>query len=133
MKIKLLNENARVPTRGTDDAAGFDLYAALDQPIKIGEGETKLIPTGIALEIPKGYFGAIFPRSGFATKRGLRLANCVAVIDSDYRGPVQVPLYRDVKHDTLTAGSFFSYIQSPEMETALRSLLFSPIMYLTLK
>ena len=93
MKIKLLNKNAKVPFRGSDMAAGYDLYSA--EEIVIPVGECKLISTGIALEIPNDYFGGIFPRSGTAVKRGLRLANCVGVIDADYRGEVKVPLYND--------------------------------------
>lgn len=96
MKIKLLNEFAKVPTRGSEYAAGYDLYAAFKEPLlKISPGSTVVIDTGIAVAIPDGYFGAIFARSGLATKQGLRPANCVGVIDSDYRGPVKVALHND--------------------------------------
>lgn len=77
MKIKLLNNLAKVPTRGSEDAAGFDLYAAINYNIEIRPNEVVKIDTGISIEIPKGYFGAIFARSGLATKQGLRPANCV--------------------------------------------------------
>ena len=91
MKIKLLNENAKVPFRGSDMAAGYDLYSA--EEIVIPVGECKLISTGIALEVPNNYFGGIFPRSGTAVKRGLRLANCVGVIDADYKDTIKCALY----------------------------------------
>ena len=121
MKVKLLCPNARIPTKGTEDSAGYDLYAALNESIIIHEGETKLIPTGIAIEIPKGYFGAIFPRSGLAAKRGLRLANCVAVIDSDYRGMVQVPLHKDTtKESIMTANIFMSMGNSDTIQNGDR-------------
>lgn len=93
MKIKLLTDTARVPTRGSAGAAGYDLYA--DGAYDIAPGGMVKVSTGIATEIPEGMFGAIYPRSGIATKQGLRLANCVAVIDSDYRGEWLVPLYND--------------------------------------
>lgn len=93
--IKALSGYAVLPTRGTADSAGMDLYAAIQDTLTITPHETKMIPTGLAMEIPDGYFGAIYPRSGLSTKRGLRLANCVAVIDSDYRGEVGVPLHND--------------------------------------
>lgn len=93
MKIKLLSENAKIPYRGSDSAAGYDLYSAEEKYIQ--PGECQLINTDLAFEIPEGYFGAIFARSGTAVKRGLRLANSVAVIDSDYRGNVKVALYND--------------------------------------
>ena len=93
MKIKLLSDKAMIPYRGSEEAAGYDLYSI--DSVDINPGECKLISTGIAIQLPSGYFGAIFPRSGTAVKRGLRLANCVGVIDSDYRGEIKVPLYND--------------------------------------
>ena len=93
VKIKKLTETAKIPTRGSEYAAGYDLYA--DEDAEIAPGQTKLISTGIAVEIPGGYFGGIYARSGLATKQGLRPANCVGVIDSDYRGPVGVALHND--------------------------------------
>lgn len=93
MRIKRLYENAKIPIRTTPSAAGYDLFATTDAVIK--PHETVLIGTGWAIEIPTGYFGAIFARSGLATKEGLRPANCVGVIDSDYRGEVKVALHND--------------------------------------
>ena len=93
MKIKLLDENATVPTYGTEDAAGADLYSASLEQIFINPGKTVFIKTGIAMEIPKGYVGLIFARSSVATKRGLAPANKVGVLDADYRGEVMVALY----------------------------------------
>lgn len=93
MKIKLVSQNAIVPTYGSKCAAGMDLYSS--DTYSIAPGETVLVHTGISMEIPDGYFGAIYPRSGLATKRGLRLANCVGVVDSDYRGEILVALYND--------------------------------------
>ena len=93
VKIKKLNENAIIPSKGTDSAAGYDLYA-LDSAV-IPNGETVFVHTGIAVEIPEGYFGAIYARSGLACKHGLRPANCVGVIDSDYRGEIMVALHND--------------------------------------
>lgn len=93
MKIKLVSPNAVVPTYGSKCAAGMDLYSS--DTYSIAPGETVLVHTGISMEIPDGYFGAIYPRSGLATKRGLRLANCVGVVDSDYRGEIMVALYND--------------------------------------
>ncbi len=97
VNIRLLNDNAKVPKKGTEYSAGYDLYSVSDTEIK--SGETKLVSTGIAAEIPNGYFGGVFARSGLAVKEGLRPANCVAVIDSDYRGEIKVPLYNDSKED----------------------------------
>ena len=95
MRIKLLNDLAKVPTRGSTEAAGYDLYAALTDPVTIYPGTCEAITTGLSMEIPEGFFGAIFARSGLATKRGLRPANCVGVVDSDYRGEVIVALHND--------------------------------------
>ena len=93
MKIKRLKENAVLPTKGSQYAAGYDLYST--ETVTIRPHETVMIDTGLAMEIPMGYFGAIFARSGLATKQGLRPANCVGVIDSDYRGPIKVALHND--------------------------------------
>lgn len=95
INIKLLNENAKVPTRGSEYAAGYDLYAAADYDIEIAPHSTVKIGTGISVELPNGTFGAIFARSGLATKKGLRPANCVGVCDSDYRGEYIVPMHND--------------------------------------
>lgn len=93
MKIKKLNENAVIPTYGTEYSAGADLYACTDEDITINPGETELIKTGIAIEIPVGYAGFIYARSGLASKKGLAPANKVGVIDADYRGEIMVALY----------------------------------------
>ncbi len=100
VKLKKLNENAKIPTRGSACAAGYDLYACLDtDKIVIEPHQTIKISTGIALEIPEGYFSAIYARSGLATKMGLRPANCVGVIDSDYRGEYIVPIHNDTNEE----------------------------------
>ncbi len=88
-----LNEKAVKPTYGSQFAAGADLYACEGGEVTIGAGETKLIHTGLALEIPEGYAGLIYARSGIATKRGLAPANKVGVIDADYRGEIMVSLH----------------------------------------
>lgn len=92
-KIVKRFEDSIIPTRGSASAAGLDLYAHDQATIK--PGETVKIDTGISIELPAGTFGAIFARSGLATKQGLRPANCVGVVDADYRGPVIVALHND--------------------------------------
>ena len=91
--VKKLNPNARLPECGSEYAAGADLYACLDQPVTILTGQTVLIATGIGMEIPVGYAGLVYARSGLASKRGLAPANKVGVIDPDYRGEIFVPLH----------------------------------------
>ena len=98
VNIKKLNENATIPTRGSEYSAGMDLYACITEPITIQPHETVKIETGLAIELPHNYFGAIFARSGLATKQGLRPANCTAVIDEDYRGNWIVPLHNDTDY-----------------------------------
>lgn len=93
IKVKKLKENAKLPFYGTEFSAGADLCACLDAPLTILPGETKLISLGISLEIPAGYAGLVYARSGLATKRNLAPANKVGVIDSDYRGEFFVPLH----------------------------------------
>lgn len=95
IKVKKLNENAKIPTRGSEYAAGYDLYACLDNTVTIRPNETVKIGTGLSMELPDGYFGGIYARSGLATKQGLRPANCVGVCDSDYRGEYIVALHND--------------------------------------
>ena len=95
MKIKLLSNLATIPTHGSEYAAGYDLYAAIPETTIIPAHKTEKIPTDIAMEIPKGFAGLIMARSGLATKEGLRPANCVGLIDSDYRGNVIVALHND--------------------------------------
>jgi dUTP pyrophosphatase len=99
IRYKRLNDLAKVPTRGSEYAAGYDLYAATDREISLFPHTTQLIGVGLAFELPDGYFGAVYARSGLASKKGLRPANCVGVVDSDYRGEVMVALYNDSGFD----------------------------------
>ena len=93
MNIKKLDPRAIIPTYATKYSAGADIYAVVDTPIVIRPGETKMIQTGLSLEIPNGYVGLIYARSGLASKNGIAPANKVGVIDSDYRGELMVALY----------------------------------------
>ena len=93
MNIKKLNDNARIPTYGSEFAAGADLYACIENDITIEPTETVLIHTGLAMQIPEGLVGLIYARSGLASKKGLAPANKVGVIDSDYRGEIMVALH----------------------------------------
>ena len=93
VNIKKLNDKAVVPTYGSEFSAGADLYACIDEPITIEAGKTVLVHTGIAMEIPVGYVGLVFARSGLASKKGLAPANKVGVIDADYRGEIMVALH----------------------------------------
>lgn len=95
IKIKKLKDYAKMPTRGSEYSAGYDLCACVEKQVKIKPGEVAKIGTGLAMELPEGYFGAIFARSGLATKQGLRPANCVGVCDEDYRNEYIVALYND--------------------------------------
>ena len=99
IEIKRLNEYAKIPTRGSAQAAGYDLYAAIPEAVTIKPHTTEKIGTGLAIAVPDGYFGAIFARSGLASKQGLRPANCVGVADSDYRGEYIVALHNDTDED----------------------------------
>lgn len=103
VRVKKLDENATLPTYGTEFSAGADLYALAAETI--APGETKLIHTGIAMEIPEGFGGFLYARSGLATKRGLAPANKVGVIDADYRGEIMVALHNhSAKAETVEAG-----------------------------
>lgn len=93
VSLKKLNDRAVVPTYGSPFSAGGDLYSAEESEVVIGPGKTAMIGTGLVMEIPEGYVGLIYARSGLATKRGLAPANKVGVIDSDYRGEIKVALY----------------------------------------
>lgn len=93
VNIKKLNPKATVPSYGSEYAAGADLYACLDGDVVIAPHATVVIPTGIAIELPVGYAGLIYARSGLATKKGLAPANKVGVVDCDYRGEVKVALH----------------------------------------
>ena len=103
--VKKLDPNAILPTYGSVEAAGADLYACLTEPITVEPGETAWVSTGLAMEIPRGCAGLVYARSGMACKRGLAPANKVGVIDSDYRGPITVVLYNHGdKSQTITHG-----------------------------
>ena len=104
VRVKLLKWGARLPTYGSAQAAGADLYACLEAPMTIAPGETAFVPTGIALEVPVGCAGLIYARSGLACKRGLAPANKVGVVDSDYRGEIIVALHNHGK-DSQTIGN----------------------------
>ncbi len=93
VNIKKLNENACIPTYGTEFSAGADLYSGLSEAVTIAPGATEFIKTGIAMEIPTGLVGLIYARSGMACKKGVAPANKVGVIDSDYRGEIIVALH----------------------------------------
>ena len=105
VKVKKLDNRALLPTYGSPQAAGADLYALVEGELTIGAGETVLVSTGLSIEIPEGYVGLIYARSGLATKKGLAPANKVGVIDADYRGEVKVALYNQSgKAQTIAEG-----------------------------
>ena len=111
VNIKKLNEKATVPTYGSEFSAGADLYACEEDPITVGAGKTVFVHTGIAMEIPTGYVGLVFARSGLASKKGLAPANKVGVIDSDYRGEIMVALHNHSSEDkTIDAGERIAQI-----------------------
>jgi dUTP pyrophosphatase len=93
VRVRILREGAKLPSYGSEQAAGADLYARLEEAVVINPGETAFVPTGIALEVPVGCAGLIYARSGMACKRGLAPANKVGVVDSDYRGEIIVALH----------------------------------------
>jgi dUTP pyrophosphatase len=101
IKFKKINEFAKTPFHGSAEAAGWDLYAAIYKKIDIPPHTTKMVGTGLSFELPKNTFGAIFARSGLASKKGIRPANCVGVIDADYRGECIVALHND-SEETVT-------------------------------
>jgi len=103
LKVKKLRPDAKLPTYGTIDAAGADLYACIDKNIIIAPGENKIIPIGIAIEIPINYGGFVYARSGLSIKDGLAPANCVGVIDADYRGELLVALYNHSRENRIIA------------------------------
>ena len=104
INIKKLDADAVLPTRGSSQAAGYDLYAKSSEDTVIPPHKTVMVGTGLAMEIPEGYFGAIFARSGLASKQGLRPANCVGVVDSDYRGEFMIALHNDTDEERVIAG-----------------------------
>lgn len=126
VKIKKLNSNAIIPTQGSSKAAGYDLYACLnanDASVAIFPHTTKLIHTGLSIQPPEGYFGMIVARSGIATKRGLRPANCVGICDEDYRGEYLVALHNDTDEiqyisqgERIAQLIFMPYLQSEFLE-----------------
>lgn len=126
MKIKTVKarENAKLPCTATAGSAGADLFACTDIPVTVGAGERALIPTGIAVEIPLGFGGFVFPRSSLAAKQGVSLANCVGVIDSDYRGEISVPVINHGdKEYTINPGDRIAQmvimpVESAEYETS---------------
>lgn len=99
IRVKRLTSTAKLPTKGSAEAAGWDLYVDSTEPVTIRPGECVQLFTGIAMEILEGYFGAIYARSGLATRQGLRPPNCVGVIDSDYRGNIGVGLRNDTDQE----------------------------------
>lgn len=116
IRVKLLRDGAQMPTYGSAEAAGADLYACLEAPAVIGPGETVWIPTGIALEVPKGCAGLVYARSSMGAKRDLAPANKVGVIDSDYRGEVRVVLH-----------NHGSRVQQVEPGERIAQLLITPV------
>ena len=101
IKVKKLNDKATLPTHGSEYAAGYDLYAAIENNITVPAHSTEKIGTGLSFELPDETFAAIFARSGLATKQGLRPANCVGVCDSDYRGEYIVAIHNDTDEDKI--------------------------------
>ena len=93
VRVKKVRPDAKLPTYGSDEAAGADLYACLEEDVVIAPGQSAWITTGISMEIPRGYAGLIYARSGLACKRGLAPANKVGVVDSDYRGEFMIVLH----------------------------------------
>lgn len=125
--VKKLRDNAILPVRGSEQAAGYDLYACLADPdsVTLWPNQNYKIPTGISVAIPEGCFGAVFARSGLASKQGLRPANCVGVIDSDYRGEIIVALHNDSETDRIIANGdriaqlvIMPYLRAEYIETS---------------
>lgn len=119
INIKLLNDLAKIPTQADVGSAGYDLYAATDSDIQIPPHANTMIGTGIAMAIPIGYFGGIYARSGVASKRNLRPANCVGIIDASYRGEIKVSLHNDSPETkTVQAGERIAQLIIEKHETA---------------
>ena len=122
VRVKLLKAGAKLPTYGSAQAAGADLYACLEQAVTIAPGETVFVPTGIALEVPVDCAGLIYARSGMACKRGLAPANKVGVVDSDYRGEIIVALHnhgsqaQTVEHGERVAQFVITPVLTPAYE-----------------
>ena len=128
VKIKKLDPNATIPTSGSAFAAGYDLYACLsgDGEVTIPAHHTVMVPTGIAVALPEGTFGGVFARSGLASREGLRPANCVGVVDSDYRGECFIALHNDAEEPrTVRTGERIAaefYISKSTVDTHLRRI-----------
>ena len=124
IRVKKLSPNAILPTYGSAEAAGADLYACLDAPVTVAPGETAWIPTGLALEVPKGCAGLVYARSSLGVKRGLAPANKVGVIDSDYRGQIHVVLLnhgkteQTIQHGERIAQFLITPVLTPAYEEA---------------
>lgn len=124
VRVKKLVPQAILPTYGSSQAAGADLYACLEEPVTIAPGETAWIPTGLALEVPEGCAGLIYARSSMGVKRGLAPANKVGVIDSDYRGEIRVVLLNHgktvqvVEHGERIAQFLITPVLTPAYEEA---------------
>ena len=122
IRVKKLSPKAILPTYGSVEAAGADLYACLEESVTIQPGETVFIPTGIALEVPKGCAGLVYARSSMGVKRGLAPANKVGVIDSDYRGEIKVVLLthgkvpQTVEHGERVAQFLITPVLTPQYE-----------------
>lgn len=95
IKVKRVTETAKIPERKSNGAAGYDLYVDSNDVVEIKPHETVVLYSGIAISMPKNYFGAIYARSGISTERGLRPSTCVSVIDSDFRGNIGLPIHND--------------------------------------
>ncbi len=117
IRVKKVRDDAKIPTYGSAEAAGADLYACLESAVMIQPGETAWIPTGLALEVPKGCAGLIYARSSLGAKRGLAPANKVGVIDSDYRGEIRVVLLNHSKQ-----------VQTVEPGERVAQLLITPVL-----
>ncbi len=105
VSVKKLREKACLPTYGSEFSAGADLYACIEEDITVAPGESVFIPTGLSMEIPQGYAGLVYARSGLACKKGLAPANKVGVGDSDYRGEIMVVLHNHGNaHQTISGG-----------------------------
>lgn len=132
VRVKKLDKRAILPTYGSPSAAGADVYALIDNELTLEAGQTTLVHTGIAMEIPEGFVGLIYARSGIATKRGLAPANKVGVIDSDYRGEIMVALHNHSdKPQSITDGERIAqlviapyltanFVESERLEDTLR-------------
>ena len=103
LRIKKLNEKAKLPFRATEESAGLDLFACLDESLTLKPNQRTVVPTGISVELPACYCAFIYPRSGLAVKNGITLSNCVGVIDSDYRGEICVGLINQSDEDYIIA------------------------------